>query len=159
MRDDVAPDVRGCRVAMQEQHDGAACARRHIGQGRAEDIDVVAPQLCCHGCKLLNTVANTIDLKRSSGAGLRSTFMRRIAPCHELSRKSASSSALKVVAISPAAWPCAMQAANGCRQHAKIWASLWRTRSFWAASSRLKLPIMQPRAHSAAASRSVMASR
>ena len=40
-------------------------------------------------------------LKRSSAFGLRSTFMRRIAPCQDASRKSASSSGSKSEAISP----------------------------------------------------------
>ena len=42
MRDDVAPDIRGGRVAMQEQDDRAACTCRHIGHGGVENVDVVA---------------------------------------------------------------------------------------------------------------------
>jgi len=40
---------------------------------------------------------------------LRVTFMRRIAPSQEASRKSGKSSGAKVPAISPMAWASAMQ--------------------------------------------------
>lgn len=43
-----------------------------------------------HFCSL-NTVSKTMVLKRSSAAGARSTFMRRIAPSQEANRNSARS--------------------------------------------------------------------
>src|SRR5260370_302017 len=52
---------------------------------------------------LENTVSKTMSLKRSSAAGLRSTFMRRIAPCQEARRNSARSTGSKDESISPRA--------------------------------------------------------
>ena len=49
----------------------------------------------------LNTVSNTIALNRSRAAGVRSTFMRRIAPSHEANRNSARSRASNCESISP----------------------------------------------------------
>src|SRR5262245_45091013 len=163
VRDDVAPDGGRGRVSVQEQDNRAAGAGLDVRDGRAQDGCLAAGRLhrarCAHDEGLPNTVANTMDLKRSRGAGLRSTFMRSIAPCHPASRKSARSSAPKVVAMSPAAWPCAMQAANGARQRSNSLESFWRSRSLLAAVSRLKLPIRQPRAQAAPSSLAVMASR
>src|ERR1700722_13722805 len=112
-----------------------------------------------HGDGSLNTVAKTIRLKRSSGSALRSTFIRRMAPSQDDSRKSAKSSGAKVAAISPVVWPSAMHAAKGERHSAKISASRVRSISLCGAASRLKSPIRQPRPNSAPASRSVMMSR
>src|ERR1700730_15499237 len=49
-----------------------------------------------------------IFLKRSSAAGPRSTFMRKMAPSQEASKNSASSAASKRESISPAACASAM---------------------------------------------------
>jgi hypothetical protein len=71
------------------------------------------------------------------GSAARSTFMRMIAPSHEASKNSARSWGANVRAISPAAWPSGMQAANGARHSAKR----VRNISLCGAASRLKSPI------------------
>src|ERR1700754_639003 len=94
--------------------------RRPIGHGGAEHGDLrerdgaSAGRRHGHGASL-KTVSNAMVLKRSSGAGPRSTFMRNIAPCHEASKNSARSVGSKVVASSPEACASAMQAAKGAR--------------------------------------------
>jgi len=62
-------------------------------------------------------------LKRSRGAALCSTFMRRIAPCQDASRKSARSWGSNEASISPASCASAMQAAKGARHWLKMTAS------------------------------------
>src|ERR1700683_1346039 len=91
----------------------------HLGieDGKLGQADVI------HGDGSLNTVAKTMRLKRSSGAALRSTFIRRIAPSQDESRNSARSSGANVPSISPAPCPSAMHAAKGERHSAKISAS------------------------------------
>src|ERR1700735_1489422 len=117
----------------------------HLGieHGKLGQADVI------HGQASLNTVAKTMRLKRSSGSALRSTFIRRMAPSQDDSRKSAKSSGAKVAAISPVAWPSAMHAAKGERHSAKISASRVRSISLCGAVSRLKSPIRQPRVNAA----------
>jgi hypothetical protein len=74
--------------------------------------------------------------------------MRSIAPCHPVSRKSARSSALNTLLMSPFAWPSAMHASNGARQRTKIADSCSRNGSLCGDVSILKLPIRHPRDHS-----------
>src|ERR1700677_1672544 len=93
---------------------GLAIGHLGIEDGKLGQADVI------HGDGSLNTVMKTMRLKRSSGSALRSTFMRRMAPSQDDSRKSAKSSGAKVAAISPAPCPSAMQTANGARHSAKI---------------------------------------
>src|SRR5690242_1615049 len=104
-RQDVAPDVRRGRIAVEKQRDGRAFrAGLAIGHAASEDgrfANLDVDRLGHVGS--LNTVWNAMALKRSSAFGLRSTFMRRIAPCQDASRKSASSSGSKSDAISPLA--------------------------------------------------------
>src|SRR6202161_28909 len=119
----------------------------HLGleDGKLGQADVI------HGQGSLNTVAKAMRLKRSSGSVLRSTFMRRMAPSQDDSRKSAKSSGAKVAAISPARCPSApapraREAAPGERHRAKFPGSRVRSISLCGAASRLKSPIRQPRA-------------
>src|SRR5205814_909938 len=109
VRNDVAPDVRRGRVAMQKQCDGGICtpglaiSHEGIERGPVRQDNVGMFAHWDSPCRLsLNTVAKAMVLKRCSAAALRSTFMRRIAPCHDASRKSASSSGGKLESISPA---------------------------------------------------------
>jgi hypothetical protein len=119
--DDVAPDIGGGGIAVQEKRDRCVRpARLPIGHLRIEDGDFGQLDARVHVDGSLNTVAKAMRLKRSSGSALRSTFMRRIAPSQEERRNSASSSGANVAAISPAAWPLAMHAAKGERHSAKI---------------------------------------
>src|SRR5258706_285962 len=109
-----------------------------------------------HRHSSLKTVSNAIVLKRSSGAALRSTFIRRIAPSQEARRNSARSSAVKVVAISPAACASAMQAAKGDRHCAKVSTRRERSISLWGMALGQGAPVSQPRVNPSAASRAVM---
>src|SRR6202020_3349108 len=104
----------------------------HLGleDGKLGQADVI------HGEGSLNIVAKAMRLKRPSGSVLRSTFMRRMAPSQDDSRKSAKSSGAKVAAISPAPCPSAMHAANGERHSAKISASRVRRHSPFRAGPR-----------------------
>ncbi len=86
-------------------------------------------------------VANAIRLNRASGSSERSTFICRIAPSQEASRKSARSSGGNAAEISPEAWASAMQSANGARHSLKISTSRSRSISLCGAASRLKSPI------------------
>src|SRR5215475_842086 len=90
-----------------------------------------------HFCSL-NTVWKTIFLKRSSAAGPRSTFIRRIAPSQEARRNSERSTGSNVESISPMVWASAMHEANGARHSSKIASSLWRKSSLWEVVSILK---------------------
>src|ERR1700733_3929541 len=89
---------------MQIEHDrpvarsGLAMGALGIEHGKLGQADVI------HGQGSLNIVAKAMRLKRSSGSALRSTFIRRMAPSQDDSRKSAKSSGAKVAAISPAAF-------------------------------------------------------
>src|SRR5262245_530909 len=159
--DDVPPDVGRGGVAVQEQNDGSVrLAGFPVGNRRAENLVASESRVgeCCHGSSL-KTVWKAMSLKRSSGAAERSTFIRRIAPSHEASRKSANSSAENAEAISPAAWPSAMQAAKGARHSSKMAVRRSRRGSLCPGVSRLKSPIRQPRVNPSPASCSVMRSR
>src|ERR1700693_961918 len=98
---------------MQEERDrriaraGLAIGHLGIEHGKLGQVDVI------HGHGSLNTVMKTMRLKRSSGSALRSTFMRRMAPCQEESRNSARSCGAKVSAISPAASASSRSSPNG----------------------------------------------
>jgi hypothetical protein len=63
VRDDVAPEIRGCRVTVEE-HDGVAAARVGVGHLRVEELDA-SPRMRIGGGdrSLVHTVT-------SSGAGL-----------------------------------------------------------------------------------------
>src|ERR671923_63121 len=79
VRDDLAPDVRGGRVGVQEERVGSAgvpCLA--VGHRRIQDVEDVHRG----AASALKTVSNAIALKRSSAAEERSTFIRRIAPSH-----------------------------------------------------------------------------
>src|SRR5262249_33456056 len=137
-----------------------AVSRFAVGHGRAQDVhsgqcDVGQDG---HFCSL-NTVWKTIVLKRSSGAGPRSTFMRRIAPSQEARRNSARSTGANAESISPMAWASAMQEANGARHSRKMASSLWRRGGLSEVVSTLRSPIRQPRFHLAPASTPPMMSR
>src|ERR1700722_5960738 len=123
---------------MQKERDrpvaGSRLAIGHLGieHGKPGQADVI------HGDGSLNTVAKTMRLKRSSGSALRSTFIRRMAPFQDHSRKTAKSSGAKGVWISPVSWRSAMHAAKGARHSAKISASRVRSISLCGEASRLK---------------------
>src|SRR6185437_12663366 len=101
-RHDMAPDVGRSRIAMQEQrHRRVWVCDLAIGHGAAQN-GLMANQnvgLLDHDGSL-NTVWKAMVLKRSSAAGLRSTFMRSMAPCQDASRNSARSPGSKSDAIS-----------------------------------------------------------
>src|SRR3984885_8197202 len=88
----------------------------HLGieHGKLGQADVI------HGQASLNTVAKTMRLKRSSGSALRSTFIRRMAPSQDDSRKSAKSLGAKVAGISRVAWHSGMPTETGERDSIKI---------------------------------------
>src|SRR5882724_209743 len=159
-RQDIAPNVGRRRIAVQKEREGRSrSAHLTIGHGGIEHGSLWQGEVCDHGHGSLKTVEKAIRLKRSRGSVLRVTFMRRIAPSQEASRKSASSSGAKVPAISPMAWASAMQAAKGARHSVKMAARRSRSMSLRGAASRLKSPIRQPRVKSSASRRSVMISR
>src|SRR5258708_36978080 len=99
-------------------------ARFPVRHGRTQNIHLVYHNVIKDFHYLLlgleNTVSKTMSLKRSSAAGLRSTFMRRIAPSQEASRNSARSIGSKDESISPIALASAMHEANGAHHSLKI---------------------------------------
>src|SRR6185436_10160361 len=160
-RDDVAPDVGRCGVAVEQEGDWRPWPPHlAIGHRRIEYGSLWQREVSNHrGRHLpgsLKTVAKAIRLNRCSGSAVRVTFMRRIAPSQEARRKSASSSGAKVLSISPLVWASWMQAAKRPRHSMKMATSRSRSISLTGAASRLKSPIRQPRANSSASRRSVM---
>src|SRR5512147_365114 len=115
MRQHIAPDIGGGRVAVQEEHCGPVWrAQLPIGHGGSEHGLLPQGDIAGHGDSR-KTVLKAMVLNLSSAAGLRSTFIRRMAPSQEVSRNSASSSGGKRSLISPAVWASRIQAANGAR--------------------------------------------
>src|SRR6516165_4765226 len=129
-RQDIPPYVRRCRVPVQKKRDRCfAISRFPVGHRGTQNIYLgqcnLKVRLDGHFCSL-NTVWKTIFLKRSSAAGPRSTFIRRIAPSQEDRRNSARSTGSNVESISPVVWASAMHAANGARHSWNIASNLPR---------------------------------
>src|SRR5258708_10445323 len=82
-------------------------ARFPVRHGRTQNIHLVYHNVIKDFHYLLlgleNTVSKTMSLKRSSAAGVRLTFLRRISPPQEASKKSAISIRSKDESIFPIA--------------------------------------------------------
>src|SRR5216683_6172451 len=116
-RNDISPYVRRGRVPVQKKRDRCfGISRFPVAHGGTQNIHLGQYNISKNGhfCSL-NTVWKTMFLKRSSAAGPRSTFIRRIAPSHEARRNSARSIGSNVGSISPAVWASAMHETNGVR--------------------------------------------
>src|SRR5216683_3278747 len=100
-RNDIPPYVRRGRVPVQKKRDRSfGISRFPVGHGGTQNIHLGQYNIRTDGHFLLlllvecgweNTVWKTMFLKRSSAAGPRSTFIRRIAPSQEARRNSARS--------------------------------------------------------------------
>src|SRR5260370_29196156 len=89
----IPPYVRRGWVPVQKKRDRRlAISRFPVGHGGTQNIHGGQCNIGKNGhfCSL-NTVWKTMFLKRSSAAGPRSTFIRRIAPSQEARRNSARS--------------------------------------------------------------------
>src|SRR5713101_9537440 len=97
-RNDISPYVRRGRVPVQKKRDRCfGISRFPVGHGGTQNIHLGQYNIRTDGhyllleCGLENMVWNMMFLKRSSAAGPRSTFIRRIAPSQEARRNSARS--------------------------------------------------------------------
>src|SRR5260370_26173164 len=103
-RKDMPPYVRRRRVPVQKKRDRCfGISRFPVRHAGTQNIQLGQCDIRKNGhfCSL-NMVWKTMFLKRSSAAGPRSTFMRRIAPSQEARRNSARSIGSNAESISPA---------------------------------------------------------
>src|SRR5882724_8670095 len=108
-RNDFPPYVRRGRVPVQKKRNRCfGISRFPVGHGGTQNTHLGQYDIMKDGhlllleCGLENMVWNMMFLKRSSAAGPRSTFIRRIAPSQEARRNSARSIGSNVESISPA---------------------------------------------------------
>lgn len=108
--------------------------------------------VCKHGCE-----QNTFEL--IDRLGLRSTFMRIIAPSHDASRNVATSSASRSLLTSPAACAARTVSAKASVSERQISVRCLRSTSLCSGTSRLMLPTRHPYLQPASSSHSAIATK